>query len=78
MADFFGRDKVAFTVISGRSLNGVPIPPRHFERFSDARMEIIDARVWGGIHFRTADRQGAVLGRKVARYVRKNYFRPVD
>jgi hypothetical protein len=78
MADFFGRDRVAFTVISGRSLNGVPIPPRHFERFSQARQEIIDARVWGGIHFRTADRQGAVLGRKVARYVRKNYFRPAD
>ena len=78
MADFFGKDKVAFTVVSGRSLNGTPIPPRRFERFSHARTEIIDARVWGGIHFRTADRQGAVLGRKVAKYVRANYFRPVD
>jgi hypothetical protein len=78
MADFFGRDRIAFTVVSGRSLNGVPIPPRRFERFSQARTEIIDARVWGGIHFRTADRQGAVLGRKVARYIRKNYFRPVE
>ena len=72
MADFFGRDKVVFTVVSGRSLNGVPIPPRRFERFSQARTEIINARIWGGIHFRTADVQGAVLGRKVARYVRKN------
>ena len=77
MADFFGRDRVAFTVVGGRSLNGVPIPPRRFERFSQARTEIIDARVWGGIHFRTADRQGAVLGRKVAKHIRKNYFRPV-
>lgn len=76
MADFFGKDKVAFTVASGRSLSGVPIPPRRFERFSQARTEIINARIWGGIHFRTADVQGAVLGRKVARYVRKNYFRP--
>jgi hypothetical protein len=78
MADFFGKDKVAFTVVSGRSLNGAPIPPRRFDRFSQARTEIINARIWGGIHFRTADVQGAVLGRKVARYVRKNYFRPVD
>lgn len=77
MADLFGKDKVAFTVASGRSLNGVPIPPRRFARFSDARTEIINARVWGGIHFRTANVQGAVLGRKVARYVRTNYFRPV-
>ena len=78
MADFFGRDRVRFTVPSGRSLSGTPIPPRSFERFSQARTEIINARVWGGIHFRTADVQGAVLGRKVARYVRKNFFRPID
>jgi hypothetical protein len=77
LADFFGRDKVAFTVVSGRSLNGTPIPPRRFLSFSQARQEVIDARVWGGIHFRTADRQGAWLGRQVARYVRTNYFLPV-
>ena len=78
MADFFGRDKVAFSVVSGRSLNGAPIAARRFQSFSQARTEIIDARVWGGIHFRTADVQGAVLGRKVARFARKNYFRPVE
>jgi hypothetical protein len=77
LAYFFGRDKVAFTGVSGRSLNGTPIPPRRFLSFSQARQEIIDARVWGGIHFRTADRQGAWLGRQVARYVRTNYFLPV-
>ena len=77
LTDFFGRDKVAFTVVSGRSLNGTPIPPRRFQSFSQARQEVIDARVWGGIHFRTADRQGAWLGRQVARYVRTNYFLPV-
>jgi hypothetical protein len=76
LADFFGRDKVSITITSGRSLNGSPIPPRHFERFSDARTEIINARIWGGLHFRTADRQGAVLGRNVAKYIRKNYFLP--
>jgi hypothetical protein len=31
----------------------------------------------GGIHFRTADMQGAVLGKKVAHYVEKHYFQPV-
>jgi hypothetical protein len=78
LTDFFGRDKVAFTIVSGRSLNGAPIAPRRFQSFSQARQEIIDARVWGGIHFRTADRQGAWLGRQVARYVRTNYFLPVS
>ena len=78
LTDFFGRDKVSFTIVSGRSLNGTPIPPRRFETFSQARQEVIDARVWGGIHFRTADRQGAWLGRQLARDVRKNYFLPVS
>jgi hypothetical protein len=76
-ADFFGKDKVEVTVVSGRSLNGVPIPPRTFERFSDVTQEVIDARVWGGIHFRTADVQGTVIGKKVAQWLQKHYFQPV-
>jgi hypothetical protein len=39
--------------------------------------DIVDARVWGGIHFRTADAQGAVIGRKVAHWERKHFFQPV-
>jgi hypothetical protein len=76
LADLFGKDKVAFSVVSGRSLDGVPIPPRSFERFSDALEEIIDACVWGGIHFRTADVEGAVIGKQVAHWVRHHYFQP--
>ena len=74
--DFFGTDKVEFDVVGSRSLDGVPIPPRHFDRFSRALEEVIDARVWGGIHFRTADVQGAVIGKKVAHWMDKHYFRP--
>jgi hypothetical protein len=33
--------------------------------------------VWAGIHFRTADEQGAKLGKKVAQYLKKHYFHPV-
>jgi hypothetical protein len=36
------------------------------------------SRVWGGIHFRTADVQGAVIGKEVARYLRRHYFQAVD
>ena len=71
--EFFGTDKVAFNVHSGR----FPGQPRHFDRFSRALKEIIDARIWGGIHFRTADVQGAVIGKKVAHWLRKHYFQPV-
>jgi hypothetical protein len=70
----FGTDKIAFDVHSSR----FPGQPRHFERFSDALQEIIDARVWGGIHFRTADVQGAVIGKKVSHWLDRHYFQPVE
>jgi hypothetical protein len=75
LQDFFGTDRVTFTVTSNKCLPA-PCRPRTFNRFSDALKEVIDARVWGGIHFRTADVQGAVLGKKVAHYLQKHYFQP--
>ena len=39
--------------------------------------EVVDARVWGGIHFRYADQQGAMMGKKVAFWLQKHYFQPV-
>ena len=79
MADFFGSDKVpdGFDIVSGRTLDGQAIPPRHFDRFSTVLKEIVDARVWGGIHFRTDDVRGTVIGKKVAHWLRKHYFQPV-
>jgi PAP2 superfamily len=74
---FFGTNKVPFTAESTKCAPA-PCPPRSFDRFSDALKEIIDARVWGGIHFRTADLQGAVLGRKVVRSMMKRYFKPLN
>ncbi len=71
--NFFGTDKIPFSAYSSRTRTW-----RTFDRLSDALKEIIDARVWGGIHFRTADVQGAVLGKKVAHYLRKHYFQSVN
>jgi hypothetical protein len=69
---FFGTDRIAFSASSNKSGT-----TRTFRRFSDALQENIDARVWAGIHFRTADLQGARLGDKVARYLHRHYLQPV-
>jgi hypothetical protein len=73
MQEFFGTDKISFSAFSPRTRT-----TRSFDRLSDALKEVIDARVWGGIHFRTADVQGSVLGKKVAHWERKHYFQPTD
>jgi hypothetical protein len=52
------------------------MPARHFERAQDLRSEIIDARLWGGVHFRGSSLAGVALGRRVARYVLAHAFRP--
>jgi hypothetical protein len=70
---FFGTDKIGFDVKSSQ-FGG---ETRHFDRFSNALKEIIDARIWAGLHFRTADIQAQILGRKVADYMAKHYFQPV-
>jgi PAP2 superfamily len=69
---FFGRDNVEF---SGSSVDSGTT--RHFTSFSQALTELIGARVWGGVHFRSADVDGARLGEAVFRYAVQYYFRPL-
>jgi membrane-associated phospholipid phosphatase len=42
---------------------------RNWSSFSEGVDEVIDARVYSGIHFRNSDEVGARLGRQVARFV---------
>ena len=49
---------------------------RQWETFDEAAEEVIDARVYSGIHFRTSDEVGARLGRQVARFVSTHALRP--
>ena len=47
---------------------------RSYRSFSDAVDEVVDARVYSGIHFRKADVDGAALGEEVARDGLKRNF----
>lgn len=72
LAHFFG-DNTAFLIDSER----VPGVWRAFPSFSAAVLEIHDARVFAGIHFRTACLDGAVVGTAVAHYVIRHSVRPI-
>jgi hypothetical protein len=66
---FFGRDDItfsAFSVDTGTT--------RQFTSFSAAAAELIEARIWGGIHYRTADIDGEVLGKSISEYVTEHFF----
>ena len=72
LQQFFGTDEITWTDTNNAGLT------RSFSSLSGAIDEIVDARVWSGIHFRTADVQGQRIGRHVAGYRQGRYFRPVD
>jgi hypothetical protein len=50
---------------------------RHWETFSEGVCEVIDARVYAGIHFRSSDERGAKIGRQIGRFVVRHAFRHV-
>ena len=50
---------------------------RTFSSFNQALDEVLEARIWAGLHFRTADVQARQLGTNVANFAAANYFQPV-
>ena len=60
---------------------GVPIVvtlsgiTRQWNSLSEAVQEVIDARVYSGIHFRNSDEVGARMGRQIAQFVSKHALR---
>ena len=73
---FFGPSSISFDVVRPNVPN-LPNASRHYEQFTDVVDDTIDARVWQGLHFRSADVQGARIGRDVARWLSTQFLRPV-
>jgi hypothetical protein len=69
LEDFFRTDRIAFTATSLNSGTS-----RSFARFSQAADEVVDARVWSGIHFRKADEDGSRIGEQVAHWRDRHFF----
>ena len=69
MQHFYGRDRATF---SGTTPTGVT---RQFTSFSQLVDDIVEARIWSGIHFRFADEEAAQIGRKVAHWGNRHAFR---
>jgi hypothetical protein len=71
---FFGTKNLGFTFTS-TVVDTVP----HYYATTDALVkEIVDARVFGGMHYRNSGLAGVDLGRRVARYVYTTRFKPVS
>lgn len=72
---FFGTDELNFQMTTTNP--NAQQKTRTFTRFSQAEEEVVDARVYVGIHYRNSDTTARAQGLRVANWVFKNYFRPV-
>jgi hypothetical protein len=76
MQNFFGTDWVTFEVSS--MAPQVKQKTRVYHRFSDARQDVVDARVYLGIHFRFADTASRDQGIRVADWAFDHFLLPMD
>jgi hypothetical protein len=51
---------------------------RHFDTTSKLRREIINPRLWAGLHYRPSTVAGIVLGRQVANFDLTHAFQPLE
>jgi hypothetical protein len=79
LALFFGSDHMTFTMSSESPLllTGDPTTITYY-RFSDAAKDVIDVRIYQGIHFRFADTEARSQGRRVANHAFRNFLLPLD
>jgi len=76
LALFFGSDEMTFTVTTTNA--SAPVQTLTYNRFSDAAADVVNARIYEGIHFRFADVQARKQGRHVAQWVFSHFLRSVD
>jgi hypothetical protein len=77
--NFFGTKKLTLNLtacsVPGHPCNATSSGVTHsFSRTQDALKEVIDGRIFGGMHYRTSVVHGIVMSNKVAHFVAKNYF----
>jgi hypothetical protein len=51
---------------------------RSFDKLSDYVKEVINARIYEGVHYRTSGEVGASLGRRIAEEVVRNHLQPLQ
>ena len=72
---FFGTDHFTFVM---KSNNPAAVPnEREYTRFSDAARDVVNARIYQGIHFRFTDLAGRKVGRDVAHWTFHHALQPI-
>src|SRR5258708_795067 len=71
---YFGTDELSFTMSSVAP--GLIQPVRQYNSFIQALEDILNARIYGGMHYRNSTAHGSGLGPPVPRQMGENFFPP--
>jgi len=77
LENFFGTDVMTFKVTTTNT-GPTNVDTRVYSRFSDAATDVVNARIYEGIHFRFADAEARMQGTRVANWAFTNFLRPID
>jgi hypothetical protein len=73
MQTLYGDAVPRFTLTS----NTAPGVTRSFDKLSDYVADVVNGRVYEGVHYRTSGEVGAAMGRQIGQYVVQNFLTPL-
>jgi hypothetical protein len=73
LAHAFGRNPHVVMTLTSPTAPGVT---ETYTNFDDIARDVVEARVWGGIHWRTSSVRGRSVGARIGRYVVQHALRP--
>jgi hypothetical protein len=76
LAQFFGTEKLDVTLTSTSVTPGTLVA-HQFTNTDDIVKDVINGRIYGGMHYRFSGEAGAEIAREVTKYVARHYFRAV-
>jgi hypothetical protein len=76
---FFGTDHVTWTIVTSKAaVTQVQKEERTYGSLKGMMRDIGNSRIFGGLHWRRAIRDGEEIGRHVTKHVARRFFRPID
>lgn len=74
LEDVFGKDPGVVMALTSPTAPGVV---ETYTTFSAMAAGVVDARVWGGIHWRTSSERGRKVGARIGRYATRHFMKPI-
>ena len=75
LENLFRTNRLVFTITTANALANPQT--RTYSKLSDAIRDVVDARVYAGIHYRTSDIHGVAQGKRVAKHAFRHYLRAI-